>query len=306
MAQKVKCRYLNTETGAEGLEKEDNSLVQILTFIEKNFMQKFFLALILVVGVVACSRNAITGRNQLTLVSEQQMEQLSLTQYKQFLSENKVVPSTRDNAEMVQRVGSRIAKAITQYYQQKGLANNIADYKWEFNLVESKEVNAWCMPGGKVVVYTGLLPITQNEDALAIVLGHEITHAVAGHGRERMSQELLAQGIQVAGGAALGGNAKAVNIFNNVYGPTAQVGVLLPNSRSQELEADHYGLIFAAIAGYNPQEAIPFWTRMMNLSKGGQQPPTFLSDHPSDASRIEKLKELMPEALTYYKPATNK
>lgn len=269
-------------------------------------MRKSFLAFILLAGVIACTRNAITGRNQLTLVSEQQMEQLSLTQYKQFLAENKVVPASKDNAEMVKRVGGRIANAITEYYKQKGLANNIADYKWEFNLVESKEVNAWCMPGGKVVVYTGLLPITQNEDALAIVLGHEITHAVAGHGRERMSQALAAQGIQVAGNVALGGNAKTVNIFNSIYGPTAQLGVLLPNSRNQESEADHYGLIFAAIAGYNPQEAIPFWTRMMNLSKGGQQPPTFLSDHPSDASRIEKLKQLMPEALTYYKPDSKK
>jgi predicted Zn-dependent protease len=266
-------------------------------------MQKFFLALILLFGIVACTRNAITGRNQLTLVSEQQMEQLSLTQYKQFLAENKVVPASKDNAEMVKRVGSRIANAITEYYKQKGLTNSIADYKWEFNLVESKEVNAWCMPGGKVVVYTGLLPITQNEDALAIVLGHEITHAVAGHGRERMSQALLAQGVQVAGNVALGSDTKTVNIFNSIYGPTAQLGVLLPNSRNQELEADHYGLIFAAIAGYNPQEAIPFWTRMMNLSKSSGQTPTFLSDHPSDASRIEKLKQLMPEALTYYKPA---
>ena len=266
-------------------------------------MQKFFLLMLLSAGMISCTRNAITGRKQLTLVSEEQMEQLSLTQYKQFLSQNKVVPSAKDNAEMVQRVGSRIANAITAYYKQKGLANNIAGYKWEFNLVDSKEVNAWCMPGGKVVVYTGLLPVTQNEDALAIVLGHEITHAVAGHGRERMSQALAAQGIQVAGNVALGGNAQTANIFNSIYAPTAQVAVLLPNSRSQESEADHYGLIFAAIAGYNPQEAIPFWTRMMNLSKSGQQSPTFLSDHPSDASRIQKLQQLMPEALTYYKPA---
>lgn len=269
-------------------------------------MQKKILAAILFVAVSSCSRNAITGRKQLALVSESQMEQLSLTQYKQFLTENKVVPATQNDAEMVQRVGQRIANAITEYYKQKGVANEIANYKWEFNLVESKEVNAWCMPGGKVVVYTGLLPITQNETALAIVLGHEITHAVAGHGRERMSQELLAQGIQVAGGVALSGNTQAVNIFNNVYGPTAQVGVLLPNSRNQELEADHYGLIFAAMAGYDPQEAIPFWTRMMDLGKNSKQPPTFLSDHPSDETRIEKLKELMPEALTYYKPDSTK
>jgi predicted Zn-dependent protease len=156
------------------------------------------------------------------------------------------------------------------------------------------------MPGGKVVVYTGLLPITQNEAALAIVLGHEITHAVAGHGRERMSQGLLAQGIQVAGNVALGKNAQAVNLFNTVYGPAAQVGVLLPNSRAQELEADNYGLIFAALAGYNPQEAIPFWRRM--ASSGGEKPPVFLSSHPADEERIQKLQELMPEALKYYRP----
>lgn len=269
-------------------------------------MQKLFLVLIFSACIISCSHNAITGRNQLTLVSEQYVEQLSLTQYKQFISANKVVPVTKKDAEMVQRVGSRIAGAITEYYKQKGAANDIAGYKWEFNLVESKEVNAWCMPGGKVVVYTGLLPITQNEDALAIVLGHEITHAVAGHGRERMSQALLAQGVQVAGNAALGSDAKSVNIFNNVYGPTAQLGVLLPNSRNQEYEADHYGLIFAAMAGYNFEEAIPFWTRMMNLSKNAQQPPTFLSDHPSDDTRIKKLRQLMPEALTYYKRSPGK
>src|ERR1044072_5610048 len=167
----------------------------------------------------SCSRNAITGRNQLSLVSESEMQQMAITQYKQFLGESKVVPKTNDNAEMVKRVGQRIAKAITAYYQQKCISNDINNYKWEFNLVESKEVNAWCMPGGKVVVYTGILPITQNEDALAIVLGHEITHAVAGHGRERMSQEMVAQGLQVAGNVALGNNPKTVNIFNNVFGP---------------------------------------------------------------------------------------
>ncbi len=265
-------------------------------------MKKLILLLVAVSSFISCSRNTITGRNQLALVSESQVEQMSFTQYRQFLSQNNTVPKTNSNAEMVTRVGQRIANAITQYYQQKGIANDISSYKWEFNLVENKEVNAWCMPGGKVVVYTGILPVTQNEDALAIVLGHEITHAVAGHGRERMSQEMLAQDIQMAGNVALGNDPKTVNIFNNVFGPTAEVGVLLPNSRNQELEADHFGLIFAAMAGYNPQEAIPFWTRMMNLNNGAA-PPLWLSDHPSDASRIEKLKELMPEALSYYKPS---
>jgi predicted Zn-dependent protease len=261
-------------------------------------------SLLFLVVIISCTRNAITGRNQLSLISEEQVESMAITEYRQFLSSNKVVSETASkDAEMVKRVGTRIANAITEYYKSKGLANEIANYKWEFNLVDSKEINAWCMPGGKVVVYTGILPVTQNEAALAVVLGHEITHAVAGHGRERMSQGLLAQGIQVAGNVALGKNPQAVNIFNNVYGPAAQIGVLLPNSRNQEYEADHYGLIFAAMAGYNPQEAVPFWQRMSKL--GGQKPPTFLSTHPADEDRIKKLQQLMPEALTYYKPVSN-
>jgi predicted Zn-dependent protease len=269
-----------------------------------NFMRKnaLFIIIILIFISVGCTHNAITGRNQLSLVSESQVETLALTQYKQFLSENKVVNPSNKDAQTVTRAGTRIANAITEYYKEKGLTNELQGYKWEFNLVESKEVNAWCMPGGKVVVYTGILPITQNEDALAIVLGHEITHAVAGHGRERMSQAMVAEGIQIAGNVALSNNPQTVNIFNAVYGPGAQVGVLLPNSRKQELEADHYGLIFAAMAGYNPREAIPFWQRMAKL--GGEKPAAFLSDHPADEERIKKLQELMPEALSYYKPVT--
>src|SRR5215468_3844147 len=167
---------------------------------------------------ISCTHNAITGRNQLSLVSESQMQSMAITQYKQFLSTNKVVLKTDKDAEMVARVGTRIANAITEYYKEKGLTNSLQGYQWEFNLVESKEVNAWCMPGGKVVVYSGILPVTQNEDALAVVLGHEITHAVAGHGRERMSQALVAEGIQVAGNVALSNDPRTVDIFNSVYG----------------------------------------------------------------------------------------
>jgi predicted Zn-dependent protease len=271
--------------------------------IKKSLMKNKPLLLILPIlfVVIGCTHNAITGRNQLSLIPESQVQNMAKTEYTQFLSQNKVVnKATNNDAEMVVRVGTRIENAITEYYKEKGVTNALEGYKWEFNLVESKEINAWCMPGGKVVVYTGILPVTQNETALAIVLGHEITHAVAGHGRERMSQALLAQGIQVAGNVALGNDPKTVNIFNNVYGPTAQVGVLLPNSRKQEIEADHYGLIFAAMAGYDPREAIPFWQRMAKL--GGSKPPVFLSDHPADEERINKLQELMPEALKYYKP----
>jgi len=263
----------------------------------------FFMSLAVMVIVVACSRNEITGRNQLSLVSESQLQEMAKQEYTSFLNENRVVSSNSSrDAEMVKRVGSRVANAITSYYRSKGQAAFLNGYQWEFNLVDNKDINAWCMPGGKVVVYTGLLPVTQNEAALAVVLGHEITHAVAGHGRERMSQAMLAQGIQVAGNVALGKNADAVNVFNNVYGPTATLGVLLPNSRKQESEADHFGLIFTAMAGYNPQEAVNFWQRMAALSANSSKPPTFLSDHPSDEQRIKDIQGWMQEALGYYKP----
>lgn len=253
----------------------------------------------------ACTKNAITGRNQLSLVPESTLQQEAVTQYQTFLSQNKVVSaSTNKDAEMVKRVGSRIAAAITKYYADKGLSNELSGYKWEFNLVDNKEANAWCMPGGKVVVYSGLLPITQNEAGLAIVLGHEITHAVAHHGQERMSEALVAQGIGVGGDLFTSGNPQANSVFNAIFAPSAQIGVLLPNSRKQELEADHYGLIFAAMAGYNPREAIPLWERMAKLNSGNQT-PEILSDHPVDSKRIAALKREMPEALKYYHPVSS-
>jgi hypothetical protein len=249
--------------------------------------------------LAGCSKNAITGRKQLSLFPESTLQQQALTQYSEFLSKNKVVPITSSkDAEMVKRVGTRIASAITTYYAKKGLKNDLADYKWEFNLVDDKQVNAWCMPGGKVVVYSGLLPVTQNEASLAVVLGHEITHAIARHGNERMSQVAIAQGLQVAGDAYTQNRGKANAIFNNVFGPAASVGVLLPNSRNQEYEADHYGLIFAAIAGYDPREAVGFWKRM--AAGGGKKPPEFLATHPSDENRVSRIEKLMKEALTYY------
>ncbi len=255
---------------------------------------------------VACSTNAVTGRKQLALFPESTLQQEALSQYQSFLSQSKVVASSNNkDAEMVKRVGSRIAQAITSYYSQKGLSKELEGYKWEFNLVDNKEVNAWCMPGGKVVVYTGLLPVTQNEAALAVVLGHEITHAVAHHGNERMSQVSIAQGLEVAGNIFTQNNQKANAIFNNVFGPGAQVGVLLPNSRNQEYEADHFGLIFSAMAGYNPKEAIAFWQRMAQAG-GANKPPEFLATHPSDENRIAKIQGYMDEALSYYKPIGTK
>ncbi|HET9057497.1 MAG TPA: M48 family metallopeptidase [Chitinophagaceae bacterium] len=265
-------------------------------------MRKLFLIFSVLVLAVGCTPNAVTGRKQLALINEGQLQQMALQEYKTFLSQNKVMSnSVSKDAEMVKRVGNRIANAISKYYQEQGKGEVLNGYQWEFNLVDSKDINAWCMPGGKVVVYTGLLPVTQNEAALAVVMGHEIAHAVAQHGNERMSQAMIAQGISLAGNIITSGNSETNTIFNNIYGPGATLGVLLPNSRKQELEADKFGLIFSALSGYNPQEAIPFWQRMAKAGSG-QKPPEFLSTHPSDETRIQRLQELMPEVLKYYKP----
>lgn len=264
-------------------------------------MKKLTILFFSALALTSCVRNAITGRSQLSLVSESDLQSMALSQYKSFLTSSKVVPAGNRDADMVKRVGARVSAALKNYYTQKGLPNALNGYNWEFNLVENKEVNAWCMPGGKVVCYTGLLPVTQNEQALAVVMGHEIAHAILGHGKEKMSQQLAAQGLEALGGAALGTNTKAVAIFNQVYGVSAEYGALLPNSRKQELEADHYGLIFAAAAGYDPRVAVEFWTRMANQAQG-QKPPAFMSDHPSDEERIVKIKEVLPEALQYYHP----
>jgi predicted Zn-dependent protease len=201
----------------------------------------------------------------------------------------------------VRRVGQRLSSAVEQYFNSKGLQKQLEGYKWEYNLVDNKEANAWCMPGGKIVVYSGLLPYTQNEAGLAIVLGHEITHAVLQHGNERMSQGLLQQ----LGGAALSvalaqKPAETQNLFLQAYGVGSTVFGTLPFSRKDESEADHYGLIWAALAGYNPREAVPFWERMSRSN--AQKPPEFLSDHPSDERRIQQIKNWIPEALKYYKP----
>jgi predicted Zn-dependent protease len=265
-------------------------------------MNKIFSLFLVTVFFISCSQNMVTGRKQLSLVSESELQTVAKQEYQTFLSSNKVVSTnTSKDAEMVRRVGSRIAAAIKTYYDGKGQTAILEGYQWEFNLVDNKEVNAWCMPGGKVVVYTGLLPISQNEAALAIVLGHEIAHAVAQHGSERMSQGLLQQLGGTALQVALANKpAETQNLFMSAYGIGSNVGAILPFSRKEESEADQYGLYFAAMAGYNPQEAIPFWQRMSGA--GGAKQPEFLSSHPADETRIAKIKAAMPQALKYYKP----
>ncbi len=261
------------------------------------------LSMLVLLLVVACTQNAITGRNQLSLVSDGQMQEMAVSQYKQFLTENKVVSGSQSkDAEMVKRVGKRIATAVTNYYKDKGLASELQGYNWEYNLVQSNDVNAWCMPGGKIVVYTGILPVTQNEAALAVVVGHEVAHAVLKHGSERMSQGLVQQLGGVALSVALANKpAQTQNLFMQAYGLGSTVGAILPHSRQQELEADHYGLIYTALAGYDPRQAVPLWERMEKLSNG-QKPPEFLSTHPAEQTRIEQLQKYMSEALQYYKP----
>jgi len=259
------------------------------------------LLICLMLTVISCSTVPLTGRRQLSLVPESEMISLSLTEYGKFISANKL-STDKNKVDMVKRVGERIAKAVESYMDSKGLSKNLEGYKWEFNLVEDPTVNAWCMSGGKVVVYTGLFPLTQSEAGLATVLGHEISHAVARHGSERMSDQMLLQ----LGGTALSASLaqkpeQTRQIALAAFGVGSQVGVILPFSRQNEYEADYMGLIFMAMAGYDPHESIPFWQRM--ASKGGTKQPEFLSTHPVDQNRIDRLKQKMPDAMAYYNKA---
>ena len=248
----------------------------------------------------ACTTVPMSGRQQLNLVSQNTMMSMSLQQYNQFLKENKVSQNKQQTA-LVKRVGARIQHAVELYFKQNNNSQQLAGYAWDFNLVESKDINAWCMPGGKVVVYTGILPLTQNDEGLAVVMGHEIAHAVAKHGNERVSQGLLAELGGMALSTAVQNEPEATKqLWMGAFGLGAQYGVLLPYSRLQENEADHLGLVFMAMAGYNPNAAVGFWQRM-SAQKGGQAPPEFLSTHPADASRIRNIQSLLPEAMKYYK-----
>jgi predicted Zn-dependent protease len=261
---------------------------------------RYFFTVFTLLVLTSCSTVPITGRSQLNLIPGNSMLSMSLQQYDSFLKEHKL-STNKEQTDMVKRTGARIQDAVERYFKDKGMGSRLADYKWEFNLVEDKQVNAWCMPGGKVVVYTGILPVTQGEAGLAVVMGHEISHAIAEHGNERMSQGLLAQFGGVALAEALSSQPAATQqLWMSVYGVGAQYGAILPYGRMQESEADRLGLIFMAMAGYDPNEAISFWQRMAS-QKGGQAPPEFLSTHPSDAARIEKIKQLIPEAMKYYK-----
>lgn len=252
--------------------------------------------------LLSCSTVPITGRTQLDLIPGSTLLGMSFQEYDAFLKSHKLSTNQKET-KMVQQVGTRIQRAVEQYFAKNLSLHELDGYAWDFNIVESEEANAWCMPGGKVVVYTGILPITHDEAGLATVMGHEIAHAVAKHGNERMSQGLLTQMGGMALAAALKEKPQQTReLWMGAFGLGAQVGVLLPYSRLQEAEADRLGLIFMAMAGYDPNKAVEFWQRMSE-KKGGKSPPEFLSTHPSDETRIRKIKTLVPEAMQYYTKA---
>lgn len=252
--------------------------------------------------IQSCSKVPMTGRRQLNMLPESELMSMSLTSYNEFLNTNKVVRSG-SQAEMVNRVGEKIAASVEDYLKKHRLGSRVANFKWEFNLVDDPTVNAWCMPGGKVVFYTGILPVCQDEDGLAVVMGHEVAHAIARHGNERMSQGLAIQFVGVAANVALSQKSDTVQqIFNVAYGLGSQLGLVLPYSRMHESEADEMGIMFMAMAGYNPQKAPAFWERMS--ASGGARPPEFLSTHPDPSKRAAKLKEYMPKAMEYYKKSS--
>lgn len=259
-------------------------------------LQKTLAVIVTLFFLTSCATVPVTGRKSIHLVPDSQLLTLSLQQYAEVLKKSKL-STDQERVQMVRRVGKNIAQGTEEFLEQSGMGSDIKNYKWEFNLIEDdKVVNAWCMPGGKVAVYTGILPYTKDESGLAAVIGHEVAHAIAKHGNERMSQELIAQmGASVVSVALSQNPGLTRDIFMQAYG----VGVLLPHSRQQESEADRIGLVLMAKSGYDPRSAVDLWKRMSKIE--GQRPPEFLSTHPAPETRIREIESLIPEAMTYYK-----
>ena len=274
-------------------------------FLSKiNLMIKKVILSVVVTGIAlfvyACASVAVTGRNQLSLVSNAEIIPMSETQYREVIAKG---PISTDKAqtEMIKRVGFKIEKAVETYMASKNASKELDGFKWEFNLIDDpKTANAWCMPGGKVAFYTGIMPICKDETGVAVVMGHEVAHAIANHGRERMSEQMVAQyGLQTISGLIGQNPSAADNLLMQAVGAGTNLG-MLKFSRTHESEADHIGLIFMTIAGYDPNAAPIFWKRMIEMS-GGQEPPEFLSTHPSHETRVKDLEAWIPEALTYKK-----
>lgn len=262
-------------------------------------MKRIIFFLLFVSILTSCSTVLLTGRKQLLLVNDSEVLTSSFQSYKQFIDS---VPASKDkiNTALVKKVGAKLSKVVEAYLTANGRSADVATYAWEFNLVKDTSMNAFCMPGGKVVVYEGILPVTKNEVGLAVVLGHEIAHAVAKHSNERMSQQMLVQyGASLTDMLTSKKSDVTRSTISTIYGLGSQYGVILPYSRLNESEADHLGLIFLAMAGYDPNEAITFWGRMAASSTS--KPIEFMSTHPSDATRIAQLKTYLPEAMQYYK-----
>lgn len=258
------------------------------------------IGILFLIGLIgySCATVPLSGRRQLSIVGNSEILPLSYDQYSQVKSESKIVTNTPDGQKVV-NVGKRIASAVEQYLKENNYGSITEGFAWEFILIENDQVNAWCMPGGKVAFYTGIIPICQDETGIAVVMGHEVAHAIANHARERMSQGMVANGLLGGVQVAMGENPSLTQtIFLQAIGYGGQVG-MLKFSRDQELEADQLGLIFMSIAGYDPRQAPSFWERM-NASAGGAAPPEFLSTHPGPARRIERLQEQMPDAMVYY------
>ena len=250
----------------------------------------FMLALL---SVFSCNTNPFTGKQTLALVPNSQILPMAFMEYDEFLKNHTVLKGTFE-AKMVKNIGQKIAKAAERYLTANGYAGYLKDYRWEYKLVKDKQVNAWCMPGGKIVVYTGILPVTKTEAGLAAVMGHEVAHALANHGQQRMSAGQLQTIGAVAGNIAFMENHENQAIFNAAYGVGSDIGIMKPFSRSHESEADRIGLTLMAIAGYDPYESVRLWERMSK--QGGETPPEILSTHPSNETRIANIKSWVPEA----------
>lgn len=257
-------------------------------------MKKYITTILTLTIFLSCTTNPFTGQRTLALVSNSQIFPMSYQQYNQFLSEHRVVTGTPE-ANMIKSVGQKIAQASERWLNANGYQGYLNDYQWEFNLVQDDAVNAWCMPGGKIVFYTGILPIANTEARIAAVMGHEVAHALANHGQQRMSAGQLQMLGAVAGDVALANNPEYQNIFNTAYGVGTTVGVMLPFSRAHETEADRIGMILMAIAGYEPAEAAELWRRMQQQAGGGA-PPEFLSTHPSSDTRINNIMSWVKES----------
>lgn len=263
-------------------------------------LKNAFILIVLGLFIYACANVPVTGRQQLNLVSNSEIIPMVNQQYDSIVRNAKLSTDQAQTA-MVKNVGARIERAVEQYMAQNNLSSQLEGFKWEFNLIDDpKTVNAWCMPGGKVAFYTGIMPICQDEAGVAVVMGHEVAHAIANHGRERMSQGIVANMGLSTLGAAMGQNPTMTKqLMLQAVGMGTQIG-MLKFSRQHESEADKIGLIFMAMAGYDPNNAVSFWERM-DKSSGGNAPPEWLSTHPSHSTRIADLKAQIPDAMKYYK-----